>query len=430
MIGDKEIEYLNDQDPKLRTKINSEQNISNKEEDHPELRLEKETHFSTSNDNSYPNISRNIIIPLVSNDIRKKDVQDFFSQYKIINNLLQFNLDEIEKRNEGNIEKVVNSDMLGNISGKILIKTPEHHEIQLFLQHFTSANYCKLYKLNVFRLINENKNNSISLKEDLINFFISKDFTEPFIIIFPLDELGYFLQEEISLIYLIFKITEQFTPILSGGIFLFISSLNQNLPIDFNNFFDLEVNLQIPDTKFKKFFIESILKDIPNNDVDIEHISLQMKDWNVAAIRKFLIFAYRYFQINQKDDLTNKIKFNTYFLTDLIENNKINFSKNDPTDRSIAINNSKTINSESNLLDPKNKLNENFEHQLYQEAASKNYEDLSIILDKIQKGIVLLPFERLKLADNSFILKDDPKKALQKLNKAKIIVDKFKKIIS
>ena len=49
---------------------------------------------------------------------------------------------------------------------------------------------------------------------------------------------------------------------------------------------------------------------------------------------------------------------------------------------------------------------------------------------KIQKGIVLLPFERLKLADNSFILKDDPKKALQKLNKAKVIVDKFKKIIS
>ena len=268
------------------------------------------------------------------------------------------------------------------------------------------------------------------MKEDLINFFISKDFTEPFIIIFPLDEIGYFSQEEISLIYSIFKITEIFTPISLGGIFLFISSLNQNLPNDFNNFFDLEVNLQIPDTKFKKFFIESILKDIPNKDVDIEHISLQMKDWNVASIRKFLIFAYRYFQINQKYDLTGKIKFNTYFLSDLIENNSINFRNNNSKDKNDAIQKSKSIKSEPNLLNPEIKLNENFEHQLYQEAASKNYEDLCIILDKIQKGIVLLPFERLKLADNSFILKDDPKKALQKLNKAKVIVDKFKKIIS
>ena len=421
---------MNDQDPKLRTKINSEQKTSNKEKDLPVLRLEKETHFSTSNDNSYQNFSKNLIIPLNSKDNRKEDVQDFFSQYSVINNLLQFNLDEIEKLNEGNNEKLVNSDTLGNISGKILIKTPEYHEIQLFLQHFTSVNYCRLYKLDVFRLINENKNNSISLKEELINFFLSKDFTEPFVIIFPLDELEYFSQEKISIIYSIFKITEYFMPISLGGIFLFISSLNQNFSNDFNNFFDLELNLQIPDTKFKKFFIESILNNIPNTDVDVEHISLQMKDWNVATIRKFLIYAYRYFQISQKDDLTNKIKFNTYFLSGLIENNSVNFRNNNSKDDNNAIQKSKVIKPEPNLLDPEFKLNENFEHQLYQEAASKNYEDLCIILDKIQKGIVLLPFERLMLADNSFILKDEPNKALQKLNKAKVIVDKFRKIIS
>ena len=157
--------------------------------------------------------------------------------------------------------------------------------------------------------------------------------------------------------------------------------------------------------------------------MDIEHISLQMKDWNVAAIRKFLIYAYRYFLINQKDDLTKNIKFNTFFLSDLIDNHTF-------IDKSNAINKNENINSESNLLDPKIMLNENYEHQLYQEAASKSYEDLCIILDKIQKGIVLLPFERLKLADYSFILKYDPNQALKKLNKAKVTVDKFKKIIS
>jgi len=227
---------LNDQDPKLRTKINSEQNTSNKEEDLPELRLEKETYLSTSNDNSNQNFSRNLINPINCKDNRKKDVQEFFSQYDKINNLLQFNLDEIEKRNEGNIEKLVSSDILGNISGRILIRTPENHEIQLFLQQFSSNNYCKLYKIDIFRLIKEINSNFISLKEELINFFISKDFTEPFIIIFPLDEIKYFSQEEISLIYSIFKITENFMPISLGGVFLFISTLNQNLPNDFNNY--------------------------------------------------------------------------------------------------------------------------------------------------------------------------------------------------
>ncbi len=409
---------MNGQDPKLQTKINSEQNMLNNREDPPDSILEKEKQFS------------DLIVPLNCTDNGKKDVQDYFSQYKIIDNILQFNLDEIEKQNERNNEKFEKPEIIGKISGRILIKTPENHEIQTFLQHFSSVNYCKLYSIDIFRLIKENNSNFISLRENLIKFFITKDFTESFIIIFPLDELKYFSREEISLVYSVFRITENFKPISLGGMFFFISSLNQNLPNDFNNFFDLEVNLQIPDMKFKKFFIESILKDIPNKDVDIEHISLQMKDWNVASIRKFLIFAYRYFQINQKYDLTNKIKFNTYFLSDLIENDMINFRNNDSKNKNNIIQKSKAIKSEPNLLDPGIKLNENFENQLYQEAASKNYEDLCIILDKIQKGIVLLPFERLKLADNSFILKDDPKKALQKLNKAKVIVDKFKKIIS
>ncbi len=425
---------MNNKDQKLRTKSNSEQNISDIKEDPPDLRLEKKKQFSPSNEGlnssdneSYSNFS--FIIPLNSKNNQIKENQDFFSQYKVIKNILQFNLNEIEKQNERNSKNWDDSDTLGKISGRINIKTPEDHEIPLFLQHFSSTNYCRLYKIDIFRLFKEKNDSLIYLREDLIKFFISKNFTEPFIFIFPLDELEYYSREEISLIYSIFKITEHFAPISLGGIFLFISSRNQNISYDYNNFFDLELNLQIPDTRFKKFFIESIFKDIPNNSVDVEHISLQMKDWNVAAIRKFLIFAYRYFQINQMDDLTNKIKFNTHFLSELIENNSINF-RNISIDNSNTIYKSDAINSEPHLSDPKIMLNENFEHQLYQEAASKDYEDLCIILDKIQKGIVLLPFERLKLADNSFILKDDPKKALQKLNKAKVIVDKFKKIIS
>ncbi|QEE14683.1 hypothetical protein DSAG12_00496 [Promethearchaeum syntrophicum] len=421
---------MNDQDPKLRTKINSEQNISNKEEFPSELRQEKVNHFSASIDNSNQEFSRNFIVPLNGKDNQIKNVQDFFSQYGEIKNLLQFNLDKIEKHNERNGEKLEIYDNLGKISGKILIKTPRNHEIQLFLQQFSSTNYCKLYKINIYRLLEKINRNIISLKEELIRFFILKDFPEPFIILFPLDELEYFSQEEIVLLYSIFKITDNFAPISLGGLFLFVSSLKQNLPHEFNNFFDLEVNVKIPDIQSKKRLIESILKNIPNNNVDIDHFSLQVKDWNVASIRKFIIFAYRYFQINQKDDLTSKMKFNTKFLSDLIENNSINFRNDISLDKKNAIQINNTINSQPKLLDSGKKLNQNLENQLYQESASKNYEDLCIILDKIQKGIVLLPFERQTLADNSFILKEDPQKALQKLNKAKSTVDKFKKIIS
>ena len=114
---------------------------------------------------------------------------------------------------------------------------------------------------------------------------------------------------------------------------------------------------------------------------------------------------------------------NTSYLINLIENkhfilpNINNFGFKDE-DRNIYA-------KETHQPNNNYQFNENFEQQMYQSAASKHYEDLSIIINKLTKGIVLQTFERQILADYSFILKDEPQKSLQKLNRAKIKIDKI-----
>ncbi|MHA1721175.1 MAG: hypothetical protein ACTSWX_04735 [Promethearchaeota archaeon] len=426
---------MNEQGKELRTKIKNEQILIKESEDPPVLKTEKnKTQISIGNGTDlsfFPQNNLNsIIIPLNY----PNHSSPITLQYKIINDTLQYYFNKYEANRERNFKEFTLSDEIGKFSGKIHIKTTPNDEIQSFLQNFTAKNSCKIYKINFFGFNLELKNHIYSLSESLKQFFISKQFSEPFIFIFPLNELECLNSKDINLIHSIFKITECFNPISIGGIFLFISSLNQNLPLDSNNFFDIELKLQIPETKLKKHFIESILEEFPHDEIDVDYILLQLKNCNLGEIRKFLTYAYKYYKMNKNAELTKKIKFNTSLLNFLLENqifyirntNNTNTNKNDlPIEKNELKKNELKFEIQKTI-----EINKNFEHQLYQEAASKNYEDICIILDKIQKGIVLLPFERNLLADNSFILKDDPNVALKKLNKAKITVDKFKKIIS
>ena len=80
------------------------------------------------------------------------------------------------------------------------------------------------------------------------------------------------------------------------------------------------------------------------------------------------------------------------------------------------------------IFTDKRNINREIENQLYQEAVSQHFEDLSIILDKLMKGIILEDFERDLLADYAFILKKPPQKSLEYLNKAKLELDRITKI--
>ena len=65
-------------------------------------------------------------------------------------------------------------------------------------------------------------------------------------------------------------------------------------------------------------------------------------------------------------------------------------------------------------------------NQLYENAAYKNYNELILIIDKIQKKEPLEENDRRLLANYPFILNDPPNKAQIHLEKAKKRVDSIK----
>jgi len=68
--------------------------------------------------------------------------------------------------------------------------------------------------------------------------------------------------------------------------------------------------------------------------------------------------------------------------------------------------------------------------QLYQYAAANDYDNLMIILDKLQNGKLLGDSDRILLAKYSFILLDSPNTAISRLLNAKTKIDKLKKLFN
>ena len=65
-------------------------------------------------------------------------------------------------------------------------------------------------------------------------------------------------------------------------------------------------------------------------------------------------------------------------------------------------------------------------NQLYEDAASKNYTELTIIIDKLKKKEPLEDNDMKLLAKYSFVLNDTPNRAQINLEKAKKRVDLIK----
>jgi len=66
-------------------------------------------------------------------------------------------------------------------------------------------------------------------------------------------------------------------------------------------------------------------------------------------------------------------------------------------------------------------------NQLYENAVSKNYSELVLIIDKLNKNEHLEEIERKILAKYAFILNDSPKMAQINLEKAKKRIDNLKR---
>jgi hypothetical protein len=221
---------------------------------------------------------------------------------------------------------------------------------------------------------------------------------------------------------------------------------------DYHQKFDLTWTLGLPNLEDRKEFLRRLVPSTGEQFFDYDHLARQTEGWNLGDLQdfkqylawsyqleqftnspvildsKFIIHALEDF-IKSKDQLIDYLESGHNF--ELLHNLGIgntqlvnNFTARSSNPR-INKNQSPRIGGLSENIDPMAKYNEDFESQLYQDAASNHYEDLSIILDKLDKGIILDDRERKILGNYAFVIKDPPQQAMQKLHKAKGRIDRI-----
>ncbi len=215
---------------------------------------------------------------------------------------------------------------------------------------------------------------------------------------------------------------------------------------DIFDMFDLFIKIPV----LNRFERETVLRNFLEKNTkivfDINAVINSTENWEVKDINQLLKIAIFKHHLNSDlNPVSNEI---TDTIVDLIEtgefipstviNNRITMIKDktkdmvqDTTVQSIEVK-EKDV---KNLLDKDAIINgiremgvsEFMLNQLYENAASKNYNELLIIIDKLQKNEVLEDNERKILARYPFILNDSPNIANLNLEKAKKRVDLLKK---
>lgn len=197
--------------------------------------------------------------------------------------------------------------------------------------------------------------------------------------------------------------------------------------------FDFHMSLPLPDLDARKTYFEQLFSVIPAVNLDFEHLALHSNNWNFAQIRVFIRnCVYSWNSSHPLQTLSSgKDKLTMQFLIEQIEKTEPNYPiHHDTIQVKIKDDESRSEKAQiSNILPSSNSFlgafTADFEDQLYQLAAGKNYDSLVLILDKLTKGIMLQANERRIIADYAFMIREDPQKALHKLNQMKFRLDKI-----
>ena len=209
--------------------------------------------------------------------------------------------------------------------------------------------------------------------------------------------------------------------------------------------FDLFIKIPL----LNKIERETVLKDFLEHNTkivfDINDIVNYTENWEVKDINQLLkVGIFKHFLNSELNETSNEI---TDILIDLIvsgeyipnsipisleKNSKIELNTESHQDKEIfsiqkinKIENSKDI---SNIVNGirESRISEFMLNQLYENAASKNYTELILIIDKLSKKEPLEDNDRKMLAKYPFILNDSPNRAQINLEKAKKRVDLIK----
>ena len=211
------------------------------------------------------------------------------------------------------------------------------------------------------------------------------------------------------------------------------------------NTFDLLIKVPLLNNFERETVYRNFLEKNSKIVFDVDVMIKQTENWEVKDIKQLLkIGIFKQFLNSDLNDISNEI---TQILLDLVDSGEFlpSFSpniiknqqpdedgeKNQPVkkqierledDQSITIKNvDEYVKNIRELRTSEFMLN-----QLYENAAYKNYTELILIIDKIQKKEPLEENDRRLLANYPFILNDPPNKAQIHLEKAKKRVNSIK----
>ncbi|MFX1358652.1 MAG: hypothetical protein ACFFA8_15415 [Promethearchaeota archaeon] len=195
--------------------------------------------------------------------------------------------------------------------------------------------------------------------------------------------------------------------------------------------FDMYVKVPILNRIERETILRNFSEKNPKIVFNIDKIVEFTHNWEIKDITQLLKVAiFKHFLNADLNDKSNEI---TDIIIDLIESDEfipsILTKDNDKKNNSTEINKDRDVNRSFNSIEKiineiqNEPMSEFMLNQLYENAVSNNYNELLIIIDKLEKNAILEENDKKIIARYPFILNDSPTKARINLEKAKKRID-------
>jgi hypothetical protein len=214
---------------------------------------------------------------------------------------------------------------------------------------------------------------------------------------------------------------------------------------DLYDMFDLFIKIPILNNNERDTILKTFSEKNPKIAFDINAIVSITENWEVKDLKQLLKVAILKHYLNAElNDVSNEI---TDVIVDLIESGEFipsattSYSDKENHGNSIQIIKDKSVNNllkgeieQDEVTDFKSIISDIREQsysdfmlsQLYENAASKNYSELLLVIDKLSKNEPLEDNDKKLLANYPFILNDAPNRAQINMEKAKKRIDLVK----
>ncbi|NHJ21350.1 MAG: hypothetical protein EAX91_10425 [Candidatus Lokiarchaeota archaeon] len=237
--------------------------------------------------------------------------------------------------------------------------------------------------------------------------------------------------------------------IKAGLLFIWINNNIKEIEVNSRlifEVFDLFIKIPLLDKIERETIFRNFAEKNPKISFEIKTLVEYTDKWEVKDINQLLkIGIFKQFLNSELNDSSNEI---TDILIDLIESGeyipsisreqgeqKLLYNDVDENQKvqNKAFKKGKSESSESTIstellnMIKEERFSEFMRDQLYENAVSKNYSELILVIDKLNKQEKLEENDRKLIAQYAFILNDSPKMAQVNLEKAKKRVDNLKR---